>query len=374
MLAPLGTLLTQDAGERAGPHPPPAVTLPSLREGGVTRALATIFTQPIGGGAFNDDAPADAPEAYDPEDPATAREAGLRQLRVYQRWRHEANVTIGLRSDGPRPAERPVTPPRTGPVTAEPGGGRRGPAPTISAGSPVPEGPPLSIGVLMENADPITSPDELAWWVERGVVAVGLAWATPSRYAGGNGTDEPLTDLGEAMVRAMDDLGVVHDLSHLSDPALADVLDRANGPVIASHSNCRALLGGNDPVTRATINPQWQRHLSDTTIVEIAERGGVIGLNLCAPFVAWPLGRGERPTVSAAVSHIEHICELAGGTHAVGLGSDMDGGFSAAHLPAGIDRPSDLALLADALAARGWGDDEIDAFRFGNWARVFGAA
>src|SRR5690606_21308729 len=69
---------------------------------------------------------------------------------------------------------------------------------------------PITLGVLVENAQPIRSPDELPWWVERGVVAVGLAWARPSRYSGGNLNPElGLTDLGRAMIDAMDSAGVV---------------------------------------------------------------------------------------------------------------------------------------------------------------------
>jgi microsomal dipeptidase-like Zn-dependent dipeptidase len=145
----------------------------------------------------------------------------------------------------------------------------------------------VSLGVLMECADPIRDPDELPWWVERGVVAIGLAWWRGSRYATGNG--EPsctsgigLTDLGRELVKRMDAQGVVHDASHLSDRALDDLFALTDKPVIASHSNCRALLGG--------VN---QRHLTDEAILEIGRRGGVIGLNLVKNFIRAGLNRAD---------------------------------------------------------------------------------
>lgn len=226
---------------------------------------------------------------------------------------------------------------------------------------------PLHLGVLVENADPIRTSDDLPWWVERGVCAIGLAWARPSRYAMGNATDiderTGLTDLGRAMVRAMDAQGVVHDVSHLSDRAMDELLELTDRPVIASHSNCRELL--NDPYN--------QRHLRDESIREIARRGGVIGLNLCRNFIApQPYTKTDpRPTVGQAVAHIEHVCELAGHRRAVGLGSDMDGGLTASDLPEGIDRPSDLARLSEALAERGWSPDEVAGFEHANFARFF---
>jgi membrane dipeptidase len=199
------------------------------------------------------------------------------------------------------------------------------------------------------------------------VVAVGMAWARGSRYASGNAepscsSDFGLTGLGRAMVPAMDALGIVHDLSHLSQRASDELLGLSAAAVVATHSNCRALLGG-----------QSQRHLADETIREIGRRGGVIGLNLFAPFVHHELGEGERPSISDAVRHVEHICAVMGHRGGVGLGSDFDGGFSAERLPAGIDRPADLWKITHTLWQRGWSDAEVEGFAWGNWARFWAA-
>ena len=87
------------------------------------------------------------------------------------------------------------------------------------------------------------------------------------------------------------------------------------------------------------------------------------------PLGLWEAGRG---TIADCVAHIEHVCQLTGSRNHVGLGSDMDGGFPADRMPAGIDKPSDYRVLADALHARNWSDAEIAGFAAGNWLRIFG--
>ncbi len=315
MLAPLDRC--------GGPHPPAAVTFPALREGGVTACLGTIFTEPDGADAVG----------YPAGDVEKAHAAGVRQMEQYHRW--AAAGVIALRTN----------------PGAEAGGAASGAL-------------PVALGILVEGADPIRTPEELRWWVDRGVVAVGLTWARSSRYAGGNATSEGLTSLGHAMVRALDSLGIVHDVSHLSDRAMDELLSLSDRPVMASHSNCRVLLDGTN-----------QRHLRDDSIREIARRGGVVGLNLVRNFIRAglnPKDPADRPSIDDAVRHVEHICEVAGHRRAVGLGTDLDGGISAHDLPAGIDAPRDLARLSDALRVRGWSEEDVRGFEYDNWARFFG--
>jgi membrane dipeptidase len=304
------------------PHPPAGVTLPSLVAGRVGTCLGTIFTEAIDGGGNAKYGTI----AYPAGDAEAAHRAGVAQLARYEQWR-EMGLIRYLRD--PNPA-------------------------------------PITVGILIECADPVRSPDELPWWVERGVVAIGMAWWKSSRYAGGNGTDGGLTAMGRDLAAAMDELGVVHDLSHLSQRATDELLAATDKPVIASHSNCRSLIDGDNA-----------RHLSDETIVEIGRRGGVIGLNLCAPFLAQAGDaggpeKGAHATIDDCVRHVEHICALQGTRAGVGLGSDMDGGFSTDHLPAGIRTPANLDLITDALAANGWTIADLNGFRTGNWSRFFG--
>lgn len=357
-LAVNGREMRAPLDRRAGPHPPAAVTLPSLREGGVRVALGTIFTEAVP----NADGVKDRSQ-FVAGDAERAHAVGRAQLEVYLTWRDEGLIVIDvprvLRSDA-----------GVGDIRGGMGVSETRPLDLAGVLARAKTRAPLHLGILVENADPIRDPDELPWWVERGVCAIGLAWARPSRYAMGNAVpgDErtALTDLGRAMVRAMDALGVVHDVSHLSDRAMDELFGLTDRPVIASHSNCRGLLN----------DPENQRHLRDESIREIARRGGVIGLNLCRSFIApQPYAKADpRPSIDQAVAHVERVCEIAGHRRAVGLGSDMDGGLSADDLPVGIDRPSDLPRLSRALAERGWSPDEVAGFEHANFGRFFGGA
>lgn len=357
------------------PNPPPAITLPSLRTGNVRWVLGTIFTESIssapdidmvlaaGGMPQIDPKHRDKPLRYREGDAEGAFRAGRTQLEVYLTWRDAGLITL----DFPRclRVDRGVGQIRGGMGVAEvlsPTLEQRA-ARMSNVGSPS-----IRLGILMEGADPIRTPDDLPWWVERGVCAVGMAWWKPSRYARGNGAEpsDPvgLTDLGRALARVIDEQGIVHDLSHLSQRASDELLSLTDRPVIASHSNCRALLGGE-------MDGHNQRHLSDHTIREIARRGGVIGLNLFCKFIKRDATHEQLPSIDDAIAHVEHICELVGHRNAVGLGSDMDGGLTADELCQGLRGPSDLYKLADALRSRGWNDSDVASFTHLNWLRFF---
>lgn len=315
-LAVLGRDMHADPGGAGGPDLPAAVTLPSLRDGHVAACLGTIFTE----------AGATHAAGYPAGDAGAAHRAGLAQAAVYQGWEQRGDVSLNLRGEAP-----------------------------------------LDIGILMECADPITTPDELASWVEQGVVAIGLAWGLGSRYAGGNTTTDGLSPSGRDLIEEMDRLDIVHDVSHLSDRAFDELLDADHGAVMASHSNCRALIC-------SPGQPPNQRHLTDAQIRQLLARDAVIGLNLYAPFLIPGGTRQGRATVAQAIDQVEHICMLAGHRGCVGLGSDMDGGFSAERLPLGIELPRDLVKLAEELRRRNWSDADIEGFAWGNWARFWGIA
>ncbi len=319
-----------------GRFQPPAVTLPALRKARVHACLATIFTEAID----PDDPNAETgPWTYPQGDSDAAWRAGMRQLKLYHAWQDAGLVRL-------IPPRRHTTDADTPPETNDPD-------------------IPLRLGILMEGADPIASPDDARAWVDAGVIAVALTWRRQGRYAGGDTCDTGLTDDGRDLVRALGDLPVVIDLAHLSQRACDEILDMTDAPVIASHCNCRAILGERS-------NPHWQRHLADETIREIARRGGVIGVNLVRNFIRFPLARDDRPSVAELCDHIEHIRALTASTRAVALGSDMDGGITADDLPADIDTPSDLDIICDELARRGWSHEERNDFRWNNWARFWG--
>lgn len=332
-LAETGRDMHAEPSDARGRHQPVAVTLPALRAAGVHTCLGTIFTEPTDPNDPNRETGA---FAYHDDDALGAWKAGMRQLKLYQAWRDAGLIQM-----------MPL---------------RGTPAPASTA--------PLRLGVLMEGADPIETPDQLDEWVNGGVVAVGLTWARRSRYAGGNATamDDPRIGLSEPardLIARMDARGVVHDLSHLSQKATEQLLALTDRPVIASHSNARSIMG-----THA--DPKTQRHLADDTIREIGRRGGVVGINLLSDFLNPAIQRGGRASVDDVVLHIERVCELAGSRTHVALGSDADGGFGADRLPKGIDAMIDLERLTEALSVCGWTDAELQGFRTGNWSRFWG--
>jgi len=332
----------KDAG---GPWQPASVTLPSLQAGGVVACLGTIFTEMKG----------DGPEGYPEGDVEAAHKRGRAQLEVYRDWEERGYITLGLRKA--LRVDAGVGAMRGGMGVAE--------VVHVPASQRMAATGKLHLGILVECADPIRTPDELQWWVDAGVIAVGLSWGHGSRYSGGN--SQPgvgITDIGKEFIAAMDDLSVIHDLSHLSQRSTEDLLALTDRPVMASHSNVRAL-----------VEPENERHLADDTITEIGRRGGMIGVNLVSSFIDPKVTRDPptRARLSKLLDHIDRIAELMGRRDGLGLGSDMDGGFSADWLPQGIDTPGDLGILAEGLQSRGWTPDEIEGFRFGNWARFIAA-
>ncbi len=222
------------------------------------------------------------------------------------------------------------------------------------------ETPQVGIVPLMEGADPIREPAELEQWFERGLRMVGLSWMTESRYAGGNASPGPLTDMGRDLLAAMADLGVVLDVSHLAEEAFFEAIDRFEGRIIASHANPRARVPG-------------PRQLSDEMIRRLIERDSVIGVVLFNSFLrpGWAMGDPkETVTLDDVVAAIDHVCQVAGDAAHVGIGSDFDGGFGAESAPAGLDTVADLPRIGPALSEAGYSEQDIAAVLGGNWLRL----
>ena len=224
--------------------------------------------------------------------------------------------------------------------------------------------PANSVGVIlaMEGADPIVNPWHLDRWFAVGLRVVGLAHYGPSAYAVGTGDSGPLTSAGVKLLRAMRHLGMILDLTHCSDPSFFQALDTFGGAVLASHSNCRALVPGD-------------RQFSDEQIRLIIERGGVIGAAMDCWMLrpGWERGTSDRSlvTLDDVADHIDHVCQLAGNARHAAIGSDLDGGFGTEQTPAGIESIADLQKLAPILASRGYASDDIAAIFHGNWLRFF---
>ncbi len=318
---------------RAGEKKPPngeiaTVTIPALREGGVALVFGTLFVLPA---RSNTHLPENGRMVYEDADQAYA--AAGAQLDYYHRLADEEEGVRLVRDSAELDA--------------------------VLASHQEGESPLLGIVPLMEGADPVRDPQELEEWRERGVRIIGPAW-DDTRYAGGAWrAGEGFSREGQALMEVMADLGLALDVTHLSEKAVYEALDRYEGPVIASHSNARALVAG-------------QRQLDDPQIRRLAERDGVVGVVLFNRFLKAGYARTdpkESVTVADVVAHIDHICQLLGDAEHVGIGSDLDGGVGRDDIPAEMDSVADLRLLVPALAERGYGDEEIANIMGGNWLR-----
>ncbi len=220
--------------------------------------------------------------------------------------------------------------------------------------------PPVGLVISMESADPILKPGDLAEWHAAGIRVIGPTHYGPGRYAGGTATEFGLSGDGKALLGEMRRLGVILDLTHCSDQAFWQALEHYDGPVLASHNNCRALV-------------PHQRQFSDQQLKAIIERDGVIGAALDVWMIdsAWiPGGRNERIYLRHVVDHIDHVCQLSGNSHHAGIGSDLDGGYGREQSPRDLDTIADLQMIGDILAGRGYKPEDIANIMHGNWLRL----
>lgn len=185
-----------------------------------------------------------------------------------------------------------------------------------------------------------------------GVRMLSFAWNFRTPFADGlnaRRSESKLPELGVQALEEMDRLGMIFDVSHLTDSNFWDVADVMKGSFIASHSNCREIA-------------DVARNLTDDMIVALADHGGVMGLNFGAGFV-----HRESATVATLVDHVDRVVEVAGIDY-VGLGSDFDG---VGRLPEGINDVSDLPNITRELVKREYSDEDILKFLGGNHLRVF---
>lgn len=221
--------------------------------------------------------------------------------------------------------------------------------------------PPLGFVISMEGADPILRPEQLRAWWDAGLRLLGPTHYGPGRYASGTGTELGLTELGAPLLHEMERLGIVLDLTHMSDEAFWEALEHYNGLVLASHNNCRTLV-------------PHQRQFSDAQLQAIFARDGVIG----AAMDTWMLQPGwvvdqstnDGVTLDKVVDHIDYICQLAGNSRHAAIGTDLDGGYGREQSPCDLDTIADLQKLPALLRQRGYSQDDITAILHGNWIRL----
>ncbi len=235
-----------------------------------------------------------------------------------------------------------------------------------------PQSLPIGFVLGMEGADPILFPEQVHEWWECGVRVISLSHYGVSSYAHGTGTPGGLLSQADPLLREMDGIGMILDLTHTSDKAFWQALDIFSGPVIASHQNCRALVPG-------------ERQFSDEQLRAILDRGAVIGTSMDTwmLYPEWNLDWGgghpdrrscfprEAVTVETVVDHIDHVCQLAGNSKHAAIGGDTDGQGGQEGAPFGIDTVVDYQKIGGVLEKRGYKQDDVANVMFRNWERFF---
>jgi len=228
---------------------------------------------------------------------------------------------------------------------------------------PTHEEAPLGLILSMEGADNIVSPSQLDSWWKEDFRVVGLCHYgfDPRGYAGGTESSEGVTPRGRELLEAMDSVGMILDVTHMSDESFWEALDLFKGPVLASHSNCRALVPG-------------PRQFSDEQLRALIKRRAVIGTAADA-WMLYPNWTMNTPKTAVSlenmVDHINHICQLAGNTRNAALGTDLDGGYGKEQSPHDLDTIADLQKVPGLLEKHGYSGEDVKRIMHGNWLKLF---
>jgi membrane dipeptidase len=218
----------------------------------------------------------------------------------------------------------------------------------------------------IEGAEPI-DPDLLALDVfyAAGVRSLGLVWSRPNIFGHGvpfkfpasPDTGPGLTDLGKALVKRCNELGVIIDLSHLNEAGFWDVASISDAPLVATHSNVHELCAST-------------RNLTDKQLDAVKASDGIVGVNFNVGFLTHD-GKREAAdaTVAAIADHVDALVAKIGITR-VALGSDYDG----ATMPADLRDVAGLPKLIAELRSRGYDDDSLLTIGYQNWLRIFEAS
>jgi len=221
---------------------------------------------------------------------------------------------------------------------------------------------PLGYLLSLEGADSIISMDHLHLMYQRGLRAIGPAHYGPGTYAFGTDSDGSIGIKGKELLKHIEQLDIILDVTHLSDTSFYEAIDNYNGTLWASHSNCRSIVPHN-------------RQFTDEQIKIIVERGGVIGIPLDAWMMIPDWERGISTPQSTGVSlshmidHMDHICNLVGNCNHIGIGTDLDGGFGTEQCPNDLNTITDLQKLPMLLSGRGYTPTDIEKILHGNFLR-----
>jgi membrane dipeptidase len=221
---------------------------------------------------------------------------------------------------------------------------------------------PVGYILSLEGADSLITIDHLHRAYASGLRAIGPAHYGAGRYAQGTDATGGLGDNGKLLLKEMERLNIILDATHLCDDSFWEAMDLFNGPVWASHNNVRALVNHN-------------RQYSDEQIKELIKRGAVIGMAFDAWMMVphWEKGKSMPKemncSLASIIDHIDHVCQLAGNTLHVGVGSDLDGAFGREQSPYDLETIADLQNLITLLEKHGYTTQDITNIMHGNWIR-----
>ncbi len=221
---------------------------------------------------------------------------------------------------------------------------------------------PIGYVLSLEGADSIVNMHYLEKAYSNGLRAIGPAHYGPGVYAYGTDSEGGIGSKGRELLKEMERLNIILDTTHLCDLSFWEALKNFNGPVWASHNNCRSLVNHN-------------RQFDDEQIKVLIERGAIIG----SVFDTWMLKpnwirskstpKEDEVFLTTVIDHIDHICQLAGNSLHSGLGTDLDGGFGKEQSPADLDTIADLQKIPALLQKRGYSKNDIENIMYKNWVR-----
>ena len=227
----------------------------------------------------------------------------------------------------------------------------------------------IGIALGIENGAPLEGKlERVKYFYERGIRYITLTHSKSNHISDSSYDDNKrwsgLSPFGKKLIQEMNDIGMMIDISHVSDEAFFEVLELSKAPVIASHSSLRH------------FTPGWERNVSDEMLVELARNGGVLHINFGSSFIidksrsndAAPTEDNVFATVEQVVDHIDRAVKIAGIDH-IGIGSDFDGVGDT--LPTGLKDVSYFPNLINEMLKRGYSISEIRKVLGGNTIRVW---
>ena len=214
--------------------------------------------------------------------------------------------------------------------------------------------------ISVEGGEPLEGDIGALRMIHRlGVRSLTLTHFPRNELGDGSGADSGshLTEFGRQVVEEMNRLGMLVDISHLNETGFWDVIEVTKDPIVATHSNCKALC-------------DHHRNLTDDQIRALVDNGGVLNLSFCAGFIKEGVGFDpeavKRVTIEDWLDHLDHAVGLVGADH-VGIGSDLDGGYG---FP-GLDDITKFPDLTRGMVAAGYSDKDIEKILGANNLRVF---